>query len=313
MTYYVGIDGGGTGTKVSLADEKHCIVYQFSAGAFNLNGQTREKTHATIREITETLKEKNYQVEDCLGIGIGSAGISNLEVGRFLRETFRQEGFRGRMELFGDHQTAMAAACPECHGIVLIAGTGSICCGIDTTGKEARSGGWGHIIDDGGSGYAIGRDILTAVVRAYDGRDKKTALSDAVFHKLGISCIEDLIHYIYEPGRSKKEIGGLAVLLGEYAEVGDKKAMEIEGNCADSLAELVAAVYRKMPDEKNVVFAGSVLEKNKRIREQVAERIQKFVKNYDDSGEEPVIRVFGGDASIGALRLLWRREGANNG
>lgn len=272
-----------------------------------------KKTCATIQEIFRTLGEKGYEIGDCAGVGIGAAGISNPEVGKFLRKAFSQEGITGRIELFGDHQTALAAAYPDCHGIVLIAGTGSICYGINEAGNEARSGGWGHIIDDGGSGYAIGRDILSAVVRAHDGRDKETALSEAVFHQMGFASIQELIRYVYAPERSKKEIGALALLLGPAAEAGDKKAQEIEEVCANSLAELFAAVYRQMPEEHNVVLAGSVLEKNERIRALATEQIQKAAKSCGDKKEELIIRVSGSDASIGALRLLWRREGADNG
>lgn len=312
MGFYIGIDGGGTGTKISLADETYCLKEQFRAGAFNLNGQSREQARETIRSIFRTLKEKGYRVEECAGAGIGMAGISNPEAGRFLHNAFRKEGFVGRMELFGDHQTALAAVWPECHGIVLIAGTGSICYGTDGMGLEARSGGWGHIIGDEGSAYAIGRDILRAVVRAFDGRDEQTVLSEVVHHKLGVGNIEEIVQYVYAPERSKKEIAAFATLLEPAAKAGDKRAQEIERRCADSLAQLFAAVRTKMPEERNVALAGSVLEKNERIRELTVERMCK--KAEDDNGNKGLqIRVSGNDASIGALRLLHQREGVNHG
>ena len=58
---------------------------------------------------------------------------------------------------------------------------GSICYGQSTDGREARSGGWGSLMDDEGGGFALGRDALAAVVRAEDGRIAPTVLHDAVF------------------------------------------------------------------------------------------------------------------------------------
>lgn len=310
--YYIGIDGGGTGTKISLADEAYCLKEQFGAGAFNLNGQSREQARETIRSIFCTLKEKGYRPQDCAGAGIGMAGISNPEAGSFLKNAFSEEGFAGRMELFGDHQTALAAVWPECRGIVLIAGTGSVCYGTDGFEKEARSGGWGHIIGDEGSAYAIGRDILTAVARAFDGRDGKTLLSEAVMRKPGFERMEEIVQYVYAPERSKKEIAAFATLIEPAAKAGDQKAREIEGRCADGLAQLFAAVYRKLPEEKNVALAGSVLEKNERIREQTSAAMRKMAEDYN--GEKGLrIRVSGNDASIGALRLLQKREEVKHG
>ena len=82
-------------------------------------------------------------------------------------------------------------------GCILIAGTGSICTGITEDGKTARAGGWGHLIDDVGSGYALGRDALTAVVRAQDGRGAKTVLTDLVQKAWKVENIGQLIAETY--------------------------------------------------------------------------------------------------------------------
>ena len=62
----------------------------------------------------------------------------------------------------------------------------------------------GISLDDGGSAYAIGRDILAAVVRQEDGRGTDTILRRLVFQTLHIAEIRELIGYIYHPERSKK-------------------------------------------------------------------------------------------------------------
>ena len=81
MGFYIGIDGGGTGTKISLADETYCLKEQFSAGAFNLNGQSREQARETIRSIFRTLKEKGYRVEECAGAAVAYTHLTLPTIG----------------------------------------------------------------------------------------------------------------------------------------------------------------------------------------------------------------------------------------
>ena len=54
--------------------------------------------------------------------------------------------------IFGDQHAALYGAHCQGKGIILIAGTGSVCYGMDGMGGEARAGGWGYLIDDEGSG-----------------------------------------------------------------------------------------------------------------------------------------------------------------
>ena len=91
-------------------------------------------------------------------------------------------------------------------GTVLIAGTGSICYARTADGRRARSGGWGHLIDDEGSAYALGRDILRAVVRAADGRAPATALTELIAQRLGAPGVQPVIRFTYAPTTTKRKL-----------------------------------------------------------------------------------------------------------
>ncbi|WP_333678200.1 BadF/BadG/BcrA/BcrD ATPase family protein [Muricomes intestini] len=295
--YLLGLDGGGTKTMVCVADEEGNILERFESGAFNMNGQSREKVLQTLSDIYVRLETLGYEINKCWGVGIGAAGISNPAVSQFLREAFQQEGFHCRIGLFGDHETALAAAFPECRGMVLISGTGSICIGRDAAGRQYRAGGYGHLIDDVGSAYAIARDMLSAVVRAEDGRAESTLLKKLIFEKLSIQKTEDLLEFLYQPGRSKKEVASLAPLISQAAAYGDCPAMEIERKSARDLADLVIAVAGKMPEEKHLALSGSVLLHNLNIRRLVC----SYLETYDGSIK---IIMNHGEAAVGALRLF---------
>ena len=192
MPYYVGIDGGGTKTAVELRTRGSAAHSRAVFGPLNCNS---DRT-AAAKALTDTLAWLAAQPEGlagCDGLCIGSAGISNPDAYNFIQDIIRAGGYTGPLQIVGDQVTALAGALGQPVGTVLIAGTGSICYARTADGREARSGGWGHLIDDEGSAYALGRDILRAVVRAADGRapathaaDELTQMAAAAMQPLGL-------------------------------------------------------------------------------------------------------------------------------
>ena len=301
MEYLLGMDGGGTATKICIADREGRVIARHTAGSLNINGQSHGQFQETMAEILHWLQASGFQPEHCGGIGIGAAGSSNPMTKQILTQAFAAAGYQAAIFTYSDGETALAAAFPECRGIVLIAGTGSICLGRREDGKTLRVGGYGHLIDDGGSAYAIAIAMLSAVVRGEDGRGKPTALRRLIMEKLEIDSLEELIGYLYDPSRSKKDIASLAVLVEQAAAAGDAAAMEIERRSAEELDLMVRTIMVKLPEEKNIALAGSVLLKNQTIRRLVTQRI---LERREDARILPVTQ----DASEGAIRLLKREK-----
>lgn len=302
MKYLLGMDGGGTATKISAANMDGQVIARHTAGPLNVNGQNLEQFQAALAEIVQWLDGKRFRAEDCGGIGIGAAGISNPQARTLLAEGFAGRGYRAPVFTYSDGEAALAAAFPERHGLILIAGTGSICLGRRGNGEMVRAGGFGHLVDDGGSAYGIAAGILSAVVRAEDGRRAPTVLRRLVFEMLGVGCVEDLVGFIYAPDRAKKDIAALAVLLEQAVAAGDEAAVRIERESVEELGTLVRTVMARMPEERDIALAGSVLLKNQGIREQVREYILGLRSDAN-------IVLSARDASEGAVRLL-RREKA---
>ena len=155
MRFTAGIDGGGTKTTVECRDAQGAVLCRKTFGAFNLNSIGEDAFRGLLAEITGFFSG----LGGCGALCIGAAGVSNSRVRELTAEAVGQAGIR-RWRLAGDHETALYGALAGGPGCALIAGTGSICCGRNAAGGFARAGGWGHLIDDGGSGYALGRDAL---------------------------------------------------------------------------------------------------------------------------------------------------------
>ena len=296
MPYYVGIDGGGTKTAVELRTRGSAAHSRAVFGPLNCNS---DRT-AAAKALTDTLAWLAAQPEGlagCDGLCIGSAGISNPDAYNFIQDIIRADGYTGPLQIVGDQVTALAGALGQPVGTVLIAGTGSICYARTVDGREARSGGWGSLMDDEGGGFALGRDALAAVVRAEDGRIAPTALHDAVFKALQVGAVRELIGKIYAPGFGKREVAALAPLVGAAAEQGDAAALQIVEKAGRELALLVRPVAEKLGlQSARIAFAGSVLQKCAPVRSAAQTQLQTLLPQLTLA--EPQ-----GDAAAGAVLL----------
>src|SRR5262249_53857830 len=96
-----------------------------------------------------------------------------------------------------DAELLLAAGTPEGWGLALVAGTGSIAFARTPDGRTSRGGGWGPLLGDEGSGYAIVLAGLRAAVRAADGRAEKTTMLQSFLARLSLSQPQELIPTVY--------------------------------------------------------------------------------------------------------------------
>jgi N-acetylglucosamine kinase-like BadF-type ATPase len=74
--------------------------------------------------------------------------------------------------LASDITTSHAGALGGAPGVVVAAGTGAAALALDQEGRSAICDGWGYLLGDEGSGYAIGRAGLASALREHDGRGR---------------------------------------------------------------------------------------------------------------------------------------------
>ncbi len=279
--WYAGWDGGGTKTEVCVLNDAGEIMTGESFGPLNPNGSSREQVMRTIHDAMDWMKTLPGGLDACGRLVVGSAGINNRDTAVMLKEGIREAGWRKDYLLTGDQDIALYGAVSGT-GAILIAGTGAICCGRTPEGKKFRVGGNGHLIDDEGSGYAIGRDILAAVIRAFDGRIEPTVLGGMVTETLKVppDDIQGIITWLYSPKTGKKEIASLARLLPDALRQHDAAAFRIAGKAAEELSALVIAGWKKNGmTEGELAMAGSILQKVPAIRNLVEAQIHAYFPN----------------------------------
>jgi len=145
--------------------------------------------------------------------------------------------------------------------LVVIAGTGSICCGINARGKRLCAGGWGPIAGDEGAGAWIARRALRAVAYASDGRGPQTLLTEFACNYFHCSTADDLTTAIYAPTITNERIAGFGKDVVEAAKRKDEVAAQIIMEGGTELGLAAVAVIRNLQMEKErfqIAYVGGV-------------------------------------------------------
>lgn len=301
--YLIGIDGGGTKTKGYISDLEGNILASAIGGSSNYLAAGRTTAKASLEQVINSLCNKiKINKEQIEIISLGLAGAGREEDKKIIEEIIRKIGINNKIIINSDAYISIVAAHGEEKGIVTISGTGSISLGIDSKGKLHRTGGWGHILGDEGSGYYFGREGLIAIMKAYDGRGEKTIISNKVLDYLGFNTEEEIPKYVYSNIGEKAKIAKLAPLVIEAASEGDKVSTEIVNRGIMDLVNMTNTTYKKIGESINIALAGGIFEKSRFIRE----KFIKFLKN-----ENPQCKVVENKFSsgIGALILAWEDKG----
>ena len=242
--YFLGIDGGGTKTAFLLQRADGVEVASCVLGPSNPNDVGMDACFSVLSEGISAVTAGIDRFEIAAFAGIAGGGLSGNNaalIGAFLKK----QGF-AYAENGSDVENAIEAALHGENGVAVIAGTGSIAFSQEN-GVQYRVGGWGYLLDGAGSGYDIGRDALTAVSRALDGRGRETVLSGALQAALGASFY-DAIPTIYNGG--KRLIASLAPIVFDAARTGDAVALEIVQKNAAYIAELITVAHGQLRDKR---------------------------------------------------------------
>lgn len=304
MYYVIGVDGGGTKTEAIAIDHAGRKIAQVTGGASNPHSVTYAIAERNIAEVLDRIgSELPAHHGPCRAICLGLAGGGAEDVLQHYTAFIRQYAVDRQMPLAhailkNDAEIALAAAHGTPYGVIVIAGTGSIAYGITRDGVPYRSGGWGHILGDQGSGYAIGLQTLQAAMLSHDGVLPQTGLIQMIQDKLSLSHIEDLKSYAYQPHIQKQHIAGFAELCIRAAESGDIVARDIIRRSAAELAALVIALLTKDEQlaDSPLAIAGSIFTHSTLFREHFTDQVRLRTSSGD-------IRLSMQPAALGAARL----------
>ena len=244
---YLGADGGGTKTHIVLIDEGKNLVSEGIAGASNpLRVGLETAVSNIIQAINSACDKAQVSRGDIVSAFLGLAGVRREDLRRSVRERFVNLTNIRKTNITTDAEIALYGTTLGKTGVVLIAGTGSICYGKDANGTVATAGGWGPIAGDEGGGIGIARRALQAIAKATDGRGLPTILSEAGMDYFRSATPQDLLIAIYSPQIDNARIAGFARYVVETAQAGDEIALEILKEAGFELGLAAFAVIKKL-------------------------------------------------------------------
>jgi glucosamine kinase len=274
----LGVDGGGTKTRAVITDSRYGVLGEAIAGPSNPLRVGFENAFVNIREAVEkACAAAGVEVGDIVSAEIGLAGVRRLDVRKKMYETLADLGIES-LEILTDADIALYGATEGRPGMVIIAGTGSICCGINSQNRRACTGGWGPLAGDEGSGSWIARRALQAVAQASDGRGEATTLSDLAMRYFKTDKIEDLLAAIYAPTMTQEKIAGFCTPVVEAAKNGDRLALEIVSAAGHELGRAVAAAIHELEMERDkfqVAYVGGVFTAGDLVLEPMRAEIER--------------------------------------
>jgi N-acetylglucosamine kinase-like BadF-type ATPase len=234
----VGVDAGGSHTTAVAMRDGELLRPATGPGA-NAAVAGIDRAAAAIGDIIAAATES--ALPDAVVVGVAGAGMERTASALLaaLAARFPQT----RIEVTDDAHVALRAAVPAGEAIALIAGTGSIAY-AEIGGKTFRAGGFGYLVGDEGSGFAIGASAVRLALKSAEGRAPGDALTQAVFARMGTSSAREAVAFLSSGDAPVSTVASVAALVLESAAAGERSAVKIVQTAALDLFDLVRAICR---------------------------------------------------------------------
>ncbi|WP_320414930.1 N-acetylglucosamine kinase [Kocuria sp. cx-116] len=268
----IGLDIGGSTTRGVLFRDGRAVRHARGPSA-NVQNVSPDAAASALRGVFGELGA-GPSVPVVAGAGGVDTPADAARLEALIRSVFRVPS---EVPVTAVHDTRLIlAAGGHTIGISVIAGTGSVAWGIDSTGRERRAGGWGYLLGDEGSGYWLGREAVRAVLRAHQCEPDAPAstFARAIVKQSRVREPVELIAAFHDrPERSFW--AGLSRTVVEYAASGDATALDLTQRAAKELHSLVITVAGHIRGPLPVVLGGGL------ARTAVGEGLKKLLADSD--------------------------------
>jgi glucosamine kinase len=235
MQYAIGVDGGGTGCRVAIADRAGIVLARATGGPSNIATNLDEAAQNILSAITAATRDITVS-GSIYSLASAVLGLAGANVGDHAKKLAERLGF-ARCRIVSDAQTSLNGALAGQDGTGAMIGTGSVFASR-ANGKFRQLGGWGFQLGDQAGGARLGRSALEETLLAHDGIRAHSAFTQAILARYGNAPA------ITEFARkaAPSDYAALAPLVIEAASAGDVVAAEIVDIACAYIEKAVSAV-----------------------------------------------------------------------
>ena len=294
---FLGIDGGGSRTTAALFDRDGTFLAEACADSINFYSNplsvVRDNLASLLRDVRRGTGSLSFQ---SVFIGLSALnGRADDATVRRLTDGIMQANVIG---MDSDLFIALEAMCRDGACAAAICGTGSMAVARDADGRILHKGGYGHLLGDEGSGYAIALEAIRAALRSADGSGEKTVLEDAVRSFFHIRNADELIARFYDPPIRRQDVAAFLPQVASCAESGDACAVRILDMQADDFARTVRALLQTLPEGCPLGLWGGVLR-----------HVPRFAQRFRQSFPERETAFLPFPPQVGAVFAAWKQAG----
>lgn len=272
-----GIDGGGTTTRLRVADRENRTIWEGKGEGINPNAISPEAIVERLDALFgQAFRDTGLVAGDfaagCLGVAGADREPERLELERIMRDRL---GFSCKLRVTSDPEIALVGGLKRLEGFLLIAGTGSIAICRLADGTRFRAGGLGHFLSDEGSAFFLGFQAIRRSLRSIEGRDLPTSMLDPLMERFKLGGAPDFVSFVYRRF-DKARIAGAADIVERHRAAGDELAVSIMDEAVEELASLVFSVRRAADGrikEPMLLLSGGLFDHSAWLRDSVLQAL----------------------------------------
>lgn len=238
---FIGIDGGGSKSKVRIEDAAGKLLGQAIGGPANIRlsvegawGSIHAALKEALRPLHLCLENKNYRFH----AGIGLAGCEVPEaVDAFLKYSHPFS----TLKLNSDAHIACVGAHQGAEGAIIIVGTGVVGYQIEA-GQSTRVSGWGFPHDDEGGGAWLGLEAVRLTLQWLDHRIEKSPLVEDIFAYFN----QDIEYFVSWANRAAStDFARLAPIVINHSQQQEAAAAGLMKRAACAIHRVAQALAKK--------------------------------------------------------------------
>ncbi|NLX83962.1 MAG: hypothetical protein GXZ04_09175 [Clostridiales bacterium] len=293
-----GIDGGATRSRLRVFEaDTDRLLHTSEGGPTNPHSVGAATAYENAQGLLIAACDAlGIQLTDFACGCLGSAGLGR---------TADQADFHAFLNSFlacplhvgTDGEILLVGSLNSLDGYCLIAGTGSLALGRDSTAQVVRAGGLGHMLGDEGSASWLGWQAMRRALASREHRDLKTGMLPALLAHYQLRVPEDSIA-LFHQRFAKAQVAASAPIVLKASEAGDALALDLVQKGAQALFLLIQSVITQLPQQQlRVSLAGGLLERDNALRRALCDLLANKLPAAQTAIAAP------GDAVKGACML----------